>query len=65
MEAKYGRDVVDDLEAIAGPYKWTREELEDIRRYYRGKINDILAGIDPNPKKNTSVISIFAGTNND
>jgi len=60
MEAKYGRDVVDDLEAIAGPKKWTREELEDIRRYYRGKINDILAGKDPNPQKDTSVISIFA-----
>lgn len=59
MEAKYGRDVVDDLEAIAGPKKWTREELEDIRRYYRGKINDILAGNDPRPKNTTSVMDIF------
>jgi len=59
MEAKYGRDVVDDLEAIAGPKKWTREELEDIRRYYRGKINDILAGNDPRPTKKQTVQDIF------
>lgn len=61
MEAKYGRDVVDDLESIAGPYKWTREELESLRSYYRGKLNDIKAGIDPREKKDTSVIDIFSG----
>jgi len=47
MEKKYGRDVVDDLETRAGPYKWTREELNDLRVYYKGKIADLHNGIAP------------------
>lgn len=59
MEAKYGRDVVDGLESSAGPYKWKREELESLRGYYRGKIKDIEAGIDPRPQEKQTVQDIF------
>lgn len=40
LEKKLGRDVLDDLEAIAGPKKWTREELNEIKQYYREKIKN-------------------------
>lgn len=57
MEAKYGRDVVDDLETRAGPYKWTREELNDLRDYYKRKLADIRAGIPPERQGQPSSMS--------
>ena len=44
MEKKYGRAIVDELEAMAGPKKWTDDELRDIREYYKGKIRDLESG---------------------
>lgn len=43
MEAKYGRSIVDDLEAIASQplKKWTRDELEQLKTYYKEKINGL------------------------
>jgi hypothetical protein len=63
MEARVGRDVLDALDASAGPYKWTREELEGLRSYYRKKLADIAAGIDPRQTDITSVIDLFKDQN--
>jgi hypothetical protein len=35
LEAKLGRSGLDDLEALAAPTKWTRQELNAIRDYYK------------------------------
>jgi hypothetical protein len=58
METKYGRSVVDDLEATAGPKKWTREELQELKNRYRSKIKDLQNGIAP-PSASISVLSMF------
>lgn len=50
MEAKYGRERLDALEATPPIRKWTRPELLEIKEYYRKKIKDIEAGIDPREK---------------
>jgi hypothetical protein len=47
LEKKLGRDGLDDLEASAGPKKWTREELENIKIEYKAKIKDAENGIFP------------------
>jgi hypothetical protein len=47
LEKKLGRSGLDDLEAIAGPHKWTRDELNALRDYYKAKLKDIRAGIPP------------------
>ena len=48
MLQKFGADVVNDLEAREhDSKKWTREELDDIRMYFRGKIADLHNGIAP------------------
>lgn len=47
MEAKYGRQRLDDLEASAGPRKWTRDELLAMKEYYKEKIRAIESGVDP------------------
>lgn len=41
LEAKLGRNGLDDLEAGAGPKKWTRQELEDLKVYYKQKLKDL------------------------
>lgn len=62
MERKFGRDVVDDLEAIAGPKKWTREELDDIRTYYKTKLAELRAGKPPErPSQPISMSAMFGG----
>jgi hypothetical protein len=55
MEAKYGRAVVDGLESAAGAYKWTRAELEQLKRYYKDKINDCLKGRFPSPQTDSGL----------
>lgn len=48
MLRKFGEDVVDDLEAREfDTKKWTREELEEIRQYYREKLDDLHRGTLP------------------
>ncbi len=47
LEKKLGRSGLDDLEAIAGPKKWTREELTELKEYYNGKIKALQAGKTP------------------
>lgn len=41
MEAKYGRAVVDELEELAGTYKWSRDELHELKQYYKDKIDGL------------------------
>ena len=41
MLKKYGQEVVDDLMARQNETKkWTREELNEIKKYYRDKIKN-------------------------
>lgn len=48
MLQKFGADVVNDLESREHESKkWTREELNDIRVYYRAKLADLHNGIAP------------------
>lgn len=59
LEAKLGRDGLDDLESIAGPYKWTREELNALKLYYKRKLADLRAGIAP-AQPHVSMSGVFA-----
>jgi hypothetical protein len=60
LEKKLGRERLDALEASAGPYKWTRPELEDLKLYYKQKIKDAEAGIFPDlPEQSLS--DMFSG----
>jgi hypothetical protein len=49
LETKLGRGALDDLEAIASEplKKWTKEECDIIKAYYKIKIADCLAGKFP------------------
>ena len=48
MLQKYGKDVVDGLESREfESKKWTREELENLKVYYRDKIKAIERGEPP------------------
>lgn len=42
LEAKLGRERLDDLEASATSRKWTRDELAELKEYYTKKIKEIL-----------------------
>lgn len=61
MEAKYGRERLDDLEANATTRKWTRSELLEIEAYYKDKIKRALAGdYGENFDTPTSVMDMFS-----
>ena len=49
LEKKLGRDGLDDLEAADGPKKWTKEEIDELKLYYKRKLADLRAGIGPEP----------------
>lgn len=56
LEKKLGRDGLDDLEASSGPYTWSMEELEQLAKEYKEKLNDIQRGIlPPSPFNNNGV----------
>lgn len=59
LEAKLGRAELDRLEASAGPYKWTREELNELKAYYKQKLADLQSGA-PIELANQSVSEMFA-----
>lgn len=61
MLQKYGKDVVDDLEALEfEPKRWTKEELQSIKEYYRAKIKDIERGVAPtSPSTGMAVLDMF------
>jgi hypothetical protein len=42
-----GRERLDDLEARAGPKKWSQDELRALQIYYKEKIKAIERGEDP------------------
>lgn len=44
--ARIGAARVDALEASNQPHKWTREELIDIRNFYRGRLKEIRGNKD-------------------
>lgn len=52
LEEKLGRDGLDDLEAADGPKTWTKEEIDELKRYYKQKLTDIRSGIDPRQSEN-------------
>lgn len=58
LEKKLGRSGLDDLEANAGPHKWTRDELNELKLYYKEKIKRLEAGEAPETMP-TSVDDIF------
>jgi hypothetical protein len=61
METKFGRDVVDDLEARAAISKhWTDEEIAALRTYYKEKINDIKRGTDPQRDSGLAMSALFS-----
>ena len=47
LEKKLGRDGLDDLEAADGPKKWTKEEIDELKLYYKRKLADLRASIPP------------------
>lgn len=56
-----GRAGLDDLEALASSYKWSQEELSNLRDYYREKIKAIERGEDPRTASETvDMQSMFA-----
>ncbi len=60
LEKKLGRKRLDALDASAGPRKWTRPELLELKSYYDNKIRRIRAGEDPresNPR--VEVLTMF------
>ncbi len=61
MLRKFGKDVVDDLESREFEQKrWTVEELEDIRKYYREKIKKLERGEAPTFGPRVAVLDMFA-----
>lgn len=62
MEAKYGRDRLDDLEASATSRKWTRPELLELKEYYNDKIRNIERGLEPENSGGLSVSDMFNDT---
>jgi hypothetical protein len=60
MEAKYGRERLDDLDASASPRKWTRPELLELKEYYKEKIRAIERGEDPRESSpRVDMLSLF------
>lgn len=47
LERKIGREKLDELDAMPREKIWTREELEELKVYYRDKLNRIKRGVDP------------------
>lgn len=59
MEKKYGRKFLDDLESREGTYKWKRDELNELKEYYKDKIKAIERGEDPNADAEVDVLAVF------
>lgn len=56
MVKKYGQEVVDEL--MSRQYetkKWTRDELEELKKYFKEKIDAINRGEFPEPSGDISV----------
>lgn len=49
MEAKLGREILDRLDELPREHKWTRDELNELKQYYKRKLNNLRAGIPPEP----------------
>jgi Bacteriophage Lambda NinG protein. len=48
LEEKIGRKALDELDSVPRDYKWTRDELEELSKYYGDKIKQLERGeIDP------------------
>lgn len=52
------------MEAVAGPKKWTRDELTELKQYYKDKINGITAGgrgkiLAPKSDNGVAVLDLF------
>jgi len=60
LEAKLGRSRLDAMEASAGPKKWTRPELLEIKASYTEKIKKLQSDVFE-PEGEQTVLDIFAG----
>lgn len=61
MLRKYGSDVVNDLEAREKVSKtWTDDELNDIKLYFKQKLADLEAGIEPETHQPLSMSALWS-----
>jgi len=62
LEKKLGRSGLDDLEAAGHPYKWSQDELRELRSYYNDRITAIGRGEDPRtfPNQGMAMSSLFS-----
>lgn len=49
---------MDDLEAMAGPKKWTRDELNELKEFYKRELAKLRSGIRPDDRTAT-VADVF------
>ena len=59
LEAKIGRPALDRLDAIPRDHTWTRDELEELKVYYKEKINAIERGEDPTSDTGLGLSDMF------
>lgn len=49
LEKKLGREALDELEKDDGSKTYTKEECNEIKKYYKQKLADLRRGIPPSP----------------